>query len=56
MQLAKSMSDMKPMIESLEPMMRQAQGMLEGMSGENGGGMQGLMEMAQKMGLGGKKE
>ena len=56
MQLAKSMSDMKPMIESLEPMMRQAQGMLEGMSGENGAGMQGLMEMAQKMGLGGKKE
>jgi len=56
MQLAKSMSDMKPMIESLEPMMKQAQGMLEGMSGENGGGMQGLMEMAQKMGLGGKKK
>ena len=55
MQLAKSMSDMKPMIESLEPMMKQAQGMLEGMSGENGGGMQGLMEMASKMGLGGKK-
>jgi len=55
MQLAESMKNMKPMIDSLEPMMVQAQQMMKGMSDGNGG-MQGLMEMASKMGLGGKKE
>ena len=54
MQLAESMTAMKPMIESLGPMMQQAQGMMKGMGGENGG-MEGLMEMAQKMGIGAKK-
>ena len=54
MQLAESMTAMKPMIESLGPMMQQAQGMMKGLGGENGG-MEGLMEMAQKMGIGAKK-
>ena len=56
MELAKSMKAIEPMVASLEPMMVQAQEMMKGMGGENGAGMQGLMEMAQKMGLGGKKE
>ena len=56
MELAKSMKAIEPMVASLEPMMLQAQEMMKGMGGENGAGMQGLMEMAQKMGLGGKKE
>ena len=55
MQLAESMKNMKPMIDSLEPMMVQAQQMMKGMSDGNGG-MQGLMEMASKMGLGGEKK
>ena len=55
MQLAESMKNMKPMIDSLEPMMLQAQEMMKGM-GDGNGGMEGLMEMATKMGIGGKKE
>jgi len=55
MELAKSMKAIEPMVASLEPMMVQAQQMMKGM-GEGNTGMQGLMEMAQKMGIGGKKQ
>ena len=55
MELAKSMKAIEPMVASLEPMMVQAQEMMKGM-GEGNTGMQGLMEMAQKMGIGGKKQ
>ena len=54
MQLAESMTAMKPMIESLGPMMDQAKSMMSGI-GDNKG-MGDLMAMAQKMGIGGKKE
>ena len=54
MQLAESMTAMKPMIESLGPMMDQAKTMMSGI-GDNKG-MGDLMAMAQKMGIGGKKE
>jgi hypothetical protein len=54
MQLAESMQAMEPMIKSLGPMMQQAQGMMNGL-GDNKG-MGDLMAMAQKMGIGGKKE
>ena len=54
MQLAESMKNIQPMIKGLEPMMKQAQEMMSGM-GDNGG-MSDLMAMAQKMGIGGKKE
>ena len=56
MQLAESMTAMKPMIDSLGPMMKQAQGMMSGLGGKNGEGMEGLMEMASKLGITGKKE
>jgi hypothetical protein len=56
MQLAESMTAMKPMIDSLGPMMKQAQGMMTGLGGKNGEGMEGLMEMASKLGITGKKE
>ena len=56
MQLAESMTAMKPMIDSLGPMMQQAQGMMKGLGGKNGEGMEGLMEMASKLGITGKKE
>ena len=55
MELAKSMKAIEPMVASLEPMMVQAQEMMKGM-GDGKTGMQGLMEMAQKMGIGGKKQ
>jgi hypothetical protein len=54
MQLAESMTAMEPMIASLGPMMKQAQGMMNGL-GDNKG-MEDLMAMASKMGIGGKKE
>lgn len=54
MQLAESMTAMKPMIESLGPMMDQAKTMMSGM-GDNKG-MGDLLAMASKMGIGGKKE
>jgi len=54
MQLAESMTAMEPMIKSLGPMMQQAQGMMNGLSDNKGMGE--LMAMAQKMGIGGKKE
>jgi hypothetical protein len=47
---------MKPMIESLGPMMDQAKTMMSGLGGKNGEGMGDLMAMAQKMGITGKKE
>ena len=56
MQLAESMTAMKPMIDSLGPMMKQAQGMMSGLGGKNGEGMDSLMEMASKLGITGKKE
>jgi hypothetical protein len=56
MQLAESMTAMEPMIASLGPMMKQAQGMMSGLGGKNGEGMEGLMEMASKLGITGKKE
>jgi hypothetical protein len=56
MQLAESMTAMKPMIESLGPMMDQAKTMMSGLGGKNGEGMGDLMAMAQKMGITGKKE
>lgn len=55
MQLAKSMESMKPMIATLEPMMLQAQEMMKGMS-DGSGGMESLMAMASKMGIGEKKQ
>jgi hypothetical protein len=54
MQLAESMTAMEPMIASLGPMMKQAQGMMNGL-GDNKG-MSDLMAMASKMGITGKKE
>ena len=54
MQLAESMTAMKPMIESLGPMMDQAKTMMSGL-GDNKG-MGDLMAMASKMGITGKKE
>jgi hypothetical protein len=54
MQLAESMQAMKPMIDSLGPMMDQAKGMMSGL-GDNKG-MGDLMAMASKMGITGKKE
>ena len=54
MQLAESMQAMKPMIDSLGPMMDQAKGMMSGL-GDNKG-MGDLMAMAGKLGIGGKKE
>ena len=54
MQLAESMTAMEPMIKSLGPMMQQAQGMMNGLNDNKG--MGDLMAMAQKMGIGGKKE
>ena len=54
MQLAESMKNMEPMIAGLAPMMKQAQEMMKGM-GDGNGGMEGLMAMAQKMGIGDKK-
>jgi hypothetical protein len=54
MQLAESMTAMEPMIASLGPMMKQAQGMMNGL-GDNKG-MSDLMAMAGKLGITGKKE
>jgi hypothetical protein len=48
------MTAMEPMIASLGPMMKQAQGMMNGL-GDNKG-MSDLMAMAGKLGIGGKKE
>ena len=55
-ELAKTMTSMGRMVASLEPMMKQAQGMMSGLGGKNGEGMEGLMEMASKLGITGKKE
>jgi hypothetical protein len=54
MQLAESMQAMGPMIANLTPMIKQAQGMVNGLGGNEG--MEGLMAMAQKIGLGGEKK
>jgi hypothetical protein len=54
MELAKSMTAIEPMIESLGPMMKQAQGLMNGL-GDNKG-MEDLMAMAGKLGIGGKKQ
>jgi len=54
MELAKSMESMGGMIENLGPMMKQAQGMMNGL-GDNKG-MEDLLAMAGKLGIGGKKE
>jgi hypothetical protein len=49
------MQAMKPMIDGLGPMMQQAQTMMKGM-GDGNGGMESLMAMASKMGIGEKKQ
>ena len=56
MQLAASLKNIEPMVESLAPMMKQAQDMMNGIGGNDG--MGNIMDMAKKMGLGGatKKE
>ena len=52
MNLAESMSAMGPMIKNLEPMMKQAEGLLGSMqSGDGEGGLASIMEMAKKFGV-----
>lgn len=47
MELTKSMEGMAPLIQSMAPMMKQAQSILGGMGKENNG-LNGIMEMAKK--------
>jgi hypothetical protein len=49
MQLAESMEGMKPLVEGMLPLIDKMKGMMEGMDGNGEGGLDSIMEMANKL-------